>query len=522
MLAISVINKEQNESLEHGQGPLELGRGPQRHVPRFVVHDHYVSRNQLLVEELSDGRVRMDNLSQTRPVQLDNGIKIDVGETCQVLPPIRLVVGLTTIDINQGPSSASQADKNFDERDWQTAAPPVHRLSESQQIEGLRALGSSPPPEKLTRWLETVLALFQSTFSSEEIYEQTARALVELVNLDLGLVLLRRGNGWVVAARHAASDRHTMSFSRTLVQYVAEKRRTFYQDWDSLHARGASLAEIESALVSPVFDLNGDVCAILYGIRDAAALARGEAIGLLEAQIVQLLAGAVGLNLTRSAAARTRIQFEQFFSSRLARELERNPKLLEGRNQEVSILVSDVRDFTPMSERLGPQVTFRLLHDLMERLSEPITHHGGVIVDYAGDGILAMWNAPVLQADHAHRACRAALDMLAELPALNAHWQKTVGSPLRIGIGINTGPALVGNTGSTRKFKYGPHGHTVNVTSRVQQATKTLKFPVLITTATCVLAAGAFETVPAGPVQVPGVTADLTLHELHGEKRNGR
>ena len=105
--------------------------------------------------------------------------------------------------------------------------------------------------------------------------------------------------------------------------------------------------------------------------------------------------------------------------------------------------------------------TCRMVRDMMERLSTQIVEHGGVIVDYAGDGILAMWNAPAPQQDHGARAARAALAMLDELPDLNAQWHDLAGVPLALGIGINTGPAMVGNTGSSRKFKYGPHGHTV-------------------------------------------------------------
>src|SRR5262249_37612049 len=162
--------------------------------------------------------------------------------------------------------------------------------------------------------------------------------------------------------------------------------------------------------------------------------------------------------LNRAQAMRTRVQFEQFFSPELVRELERDPDLLEGRDQTVSVLVSDLRGFTRLSEKLGSQVSCRLLRDLMETLSQQIAQHRGVIVDYAGDGILAMWNAPVRQEDHAVRACRAALAMLAELPELNRRWASVAESPLRLGIGINTGMAQVGNTGSSRKFKYGPHG----------------------------------------------------------------
>ena len=237
-------------------------------------------------------------------------------------------------------------------------------------------------------------------------------------------------------------------------------------------------------MASPIFGLQEDVVGVLYGVRAQQGLPSRGAIEPLEAQLVQLLAAAVGANLARSMAQRTRVQFEQFFSPDLARELERDPKLLEGRTDEVTILFSDLRGFTALSERLGAHKTCRMLRDMMERLSERIVEYGGVIVDYAGDGILAMWNAPAKQPDHAVRACRAGLAMLGELPALNARWGDEAAGSLAMGIGINTGEALVGNTGSKRKFKYGPHGHPVNLASRVQDATKKLGLPLLITAST--------------------------------------
>jgi adenylate cyclase len=269
-------------------------------------------------------------------------------------------------------------------------------------------------------------------------------------------------------------------------------------------------------VVSPVFGVDDEVVGVLYGGRRQHG-PQPCAIRPLEAQIVQLLAAAVGANLARLAAVRTRVQFEQFFSPELVRELERQPALLEGRTQEVSILVSDLRGFTGLSERLGAETSFRLVRDLMERLSERIITEGGVIVDYAGDGILAMWNAPVPQEDHAVRACRAALAMLGELAGLNAQWAATAGAPLQLGIGVSTGPAHVGNTGSSRKLKYGPHGYTVNLASRVQMATKTLGVPLLVTAATRERLPAVFVARLRPPMALPGVAEEVVLCELSGE-----
>src|SRR5262249_59042962 len=118
--------------------------------------------------------------------------------------------------------------------------------------------------------------------------------------------------------------------------------------------------DVGAVVVSPIFGLRDEVVGVLYGQRRMGGLMRAGPIRPLEAQVVQLLAAAVGANLARAEAARTRVQFEQFFSPELVRELERSPDLLEGRNQEVTILVSDLRGFSTLSERLGPPDTCRL------------------------------------------------------------------------------------------------------------------------------------------------------------------
>jgi adenylate cyclase len=229
------------------------------------------------------------------------------------------------------------------------------------------------------------------------------------------------------------------------------------------------------------------------------------------------LAAAVSTNLARAVAIRTRVQFEQFFSAELVGELERNPNLLEGRSLEVTILVSDLRGFTGLSERLGANNTCKIIRDLMEHLTERIVDQGGVIVDYAGDGILAMWNAPVLQPDHALRACRAAQAMQLEMIGLNARWQHIIGAPLHLGIGINSGQAQVGNTGCSRKFKYGPHGHTVNLAARVQDATKKLRVPILITGPVHEKVQDFFMFRETERVPLAGVTEEVILYELKPE-----
>jgi adenylate cyclase len=516
MLRIQVVSDGLSQQFDHASGALEFGRGPQRDVQRIAISDVFVSRNQLRVEELPNGRLRVENLSDHKGIALTDGATLDPGASREVSLPARLTVGKTRIEIDQAHASTDTGENKDDwleKQAFSTVDLPVHRKGEVRPPP-LADLGAAPSPEALARWLETAISLQQAPAGSAEFYAQTARAVGELIGLDASLVLLRRDNDWTVAGSWGADDKASMHYSRRLLQHVLTERKTIFQDLSKLFSSTASLDDIEAVVVSPVFGLRPDeVVGALYGTRTRRALARG-GVRPLEAQLVQLLAAAVGSNLARAEALRTRVQLEQFFPPELVRELERAPDLLEGRNQEVTVLVSDLRGYTGLSQRLGPQKTCQLVRDLMERLSERIVEHGGVIVDYAGDGVLAMWNAPAPQKDHAVRACRAALAMQGELTGLNARWREVVGGPLALGIGLNTGLARVGNTGSSRKVKYGPHGHTVNLASRVQEATKKLGLPVLLSDATREELPEPWATRRLGRVRLPSVAEAVMFHEL--------
>ncbi|MEM1442126.1 MAG: response regulator [Verrucomicrobiota bacterium] len=175
--------------------------------------------------------------------------------------------------------------------------------------------------------------------------------------------------------------------------------------------------------------------------------------------------------------------FEQHFTPELARELARNPDpmKMQARQAEVSVLFCDIRGFSTISERLGPSQTIDWLSGVMGEFSTIVIELGGVLVDYTGDELMALWGAPNRQPNHAELACEAALRILASLTGLNEKWEELVGARTEVGIGVNTGDSLVGNVGTHRKFKYGPLGTAVNLASRVQGATKYLKTSLLIT-----------------------------------------
>jgi adenylate cyclase len=310
-------------------------------------------------------------------------------------------------------------------------------------------------------------------------------------------------------------------FSLTILDKVIKDRRTYFQS-SATPSTSESLQGVEAVVASPIFDVHDQVVGFVYGCRTRFTAQRGLGVGPLEAQVMQVLAASVATGLARqqseAEASRSRVQFEQFVSTELAQELQKNPTLLTGQEREITVLFADIRSFSKLAERLGPQLTCELVADVMDRLTTCIRQCEGTVVDYAGDGIMAMWNAPINQSDHAVKACRAALAMIGALPQIDADWHDRLGQSVKIGIGLNTGPAMVGNTGSKVRFKYGPLGHAVNLASRVEGATKQLGVPILITGSTrAQLPEGAFATRRLCKVRVVGVLGAVDFYELHAE-----
>ena len=251
-------------------------------------------------------------------------------------------------------------------------------------------------------------------------------------------------------------------------------------------------------------------------MRAAGEEAKG--IEPLEAQFVQLLAGAVSAGLTRMAkeadAARARVQFEQFFSPELARALECDSGILAANDRELTLLFTDLRGFSKISERIGAGATYNLLSDILDRLTNQVMDHGGVVIDYYGDGLAAMWNAPTTVVQHADRAVQAALAMVNELPDINSQWAERLGGIVRLGVGIHTGRAQVGNSGSRRRLKYGPRGHAVNLTSRIEAATKVFGISCLLTEATRQQLQGNYPLRRVCKARLTGMTEANVLYEL--------
>ncbi len=191
-------------------------------------------------------------------------------------------------------------------------------------------------------------------------------------------------------------------YSEGLISRVLSTGQTAIYDPNNYkHNAGASLMLLDRAVASPITDETGKSIGVLYGDRALGGISAGQPIGELEAALLEVLAGAVSSGLARQREEQRRASLTQFFSPRIAELLESQQNLLAGHDAEVTVLFCDIRGFSGVAERVGPQRTIQWINDVLTELSECVMQHDGVLVDYIGDELMAMWGAPGEQADHA-------------------------------------------------------------------------------------------------------------------------
>ena len=212
--------------------------------------------------------------------------------------------------------------------------------------------------------------------------------------------------------------------------------------------------------------------------------------------------------------------FGQYVSKDVYEQLVANPALarLGGQRREMTVLFSDIRGFTAVSERGQPEEIVGMLNEYFTRMVEIVFAHRGTLDKFVGDMVMALFGAPLDDPHHADHAVEAALDMIAALAVLNARWKAEGRPELDIGIGINTGPMIAGNIGSEAIMSYTVIGDAVNLGSRLESLNKQYGTRIIISDATRERLSRPYRLRPLGDVVVKGKTRPIAIFEVVGRE----
>ncbi len=214
--------------------------------------------------------------------------------------------------------------------------------------------------------------------------------------------------------------------------------------------------------------------------------------------------------------------FQYYLTASVITEMLKNPSKLKlgGEKKELTVVFSDIRGFTTISEKLPPEDLVGLLNEYLTAMTEQVFAYDGLLDKYIGDAVMAVFGAPVNQTDHARRACLTALAMIRELDRLKNTWQEEGRPVFDIGIGINSGEMIVGNMGSKMRFDYTVMGDAVNLGSRLEGLNKQYGTRILISEYTYAAIKNEFCARELDRVRVSGKAAPVTVYELLGEKKD--
>jgi adenylate cyclase len=269
---------------------------------------------------------------------------------------------------------------------------------------------------------------------------------------------------------------------------------------------------IAAGIARPLQALVGAMRRVLQGdLAQRLEVRRDDELGFLGRSFNEMVAG---------LEERERIKeiFGRFVSRDVAAAVLSGPLPLEGERREVTILFQDVRGFTAIAERLDPRRLVRLINLLFTEVVAAVESQGGVIRVFTGDGVMALFGAPIGHADDPARAVRAALDVVARLPALNERLADEGLPEIRIGIGIHHGDVVVGRIGPDQRTEYGVVGDAPNLASRIEGLTKEMQAMVLVSGATASRLGDEFELGRRAVLPVKGKELPVEVVEVIGHR----
>ncbi|MFY9270232.1 MAG: adenylate/guanylate cyclase domain-containing protein [Candidatus Manganitrophaceae bacterium] len=211
--------------------------------------------------------------------------------------------------------------------------------------------------------------------------------------------------------------------------------------------------------------------------------------------------------------------FSQYVSGNVLEKFLENPdQQLGGTRTEATILFTDIRDFTPLAERLEPSEVVRILNDYFAAVVEVVEKYEGTLDKFIGDAVMAVFGTPVSHHNDEERAVRAALEMKQKFQELKQKWLRENYPEIRIGIGINTGEVIAGNVGSLKRLAYTVIGNSVNMAARIEKLNKRYHTEILISAETYRRLEEILDVFPLPPARIRGKSEEIQVYAVSGFK----
>ena len=498
----------------------------------IVLDDLRVSRHHLLFQ-LEQDRLRVTDLNSGNGTFL-NGQRMEIHTARQLKENDRVKLGSTEIEIlDVTTARLTQADQGLQ--------PLLQKLP--SEIYETVVGWSDKPAATITRELlqielekkARILKLFYelslklgAVLSEQEIYEHVLTAVLNVTPAVRVVILMKDDDGdYLPTAMRWRPDFPTanleLAISQTVLIRVASQRAGLLlaeigEGALPYAAHSLLLTGTRSVIASPILASNELVGMIYADLQDAVQRFEADDLELLNTIGIQaglaVNTATAHERLQRQAAARTR--FERFLPPSVVDAVMRGTGALKlgGVRQNITVLFADIRGFTSLSETRSPEEIVEMLNRYFSLASEIIFHHDGTLDKYIGDGLFAFFGAPYEDAAHPLKAVRAAWELQQALANFNESLQRDLLPAVSVGIGINTGAALVGYIGSEKRTDYTAIGDTVNIAARLESMAQGGQ--ILVSETTSQLIGNEFIFRLLGSTPLKGKAQPLPIAEIVG------
>ncbi len=406
-------------------------------------------------------------------------------------------------------------------------------IVQEKKIGGDAQPGADQPGlENFAKRMQVINRMIKSvsaTITVPDLLDRTMTLLFEAVNCDTGYILVTDPANHDAINAHIAYERGKRKenleeklYSRTLVSTVIQKKSGFIFDSDESGEQDQSLSifqlRIKTALCCPIHS-EGQI----YGVIYLDNKKRGAKFNGDDLDLCMNIAGIAGVAIENmelykklETESLIRDHLKRFCSPNIAEKIiaERGSSdfHLQSQKTNLTVLFADIRGFTPLSETLAPLEVARLLNSYFSEMCAIVFANGGTLDKFIGDCMMVLFNAPVNVPDHEFMAVRTALQMKTRLRQILPTWKENGIPDFQVGIGINTGEAVVGSIGTSSRMEYTAIGDTVNISSRVCGIAKPNQ--ILITESVYEKVKDRFRTVLLGSTQLKGKSRQVMVHEV--------